>query len=222
MSIYDTHKPAAGEGSGLYLKIQEGQPVRLRIASEPAIFETEGERDGKVTLSTRYGWKVYNQDTKQAQILQQSATFFKNLAALAQDEEWGDPTGYDIKISRQGSSFNDTTYTITPSANREPLDSEAKEAIKAIDLIEKLNASPFSQRVSWLSEFDQQPEAPKGTSVTTVTNPPVATTTSEGIATAAPTGSILGKATPSKPVQEDDVVITDIGNEPVNLDDIPF
>jgi hypothetical protein len=35
--------------------------------------------------------------TKQPQILQQAGAFFKQIAALAQDEEWGDPQEYDIR-----------------------------------------------------------------------------------------------------------------------------
>lgn len=158
MSIYDSHKPAVSEG-GLYLKIKADETVKLRISSEPAIFEAVGERDGQKTISTRYGWVVYNQETKQAQILQQSSTFFKNVAALAQDSEWGDPQDYDIKITRTGSSFNDTTYAVTPSTNRDKLSDEAQAAIDKVNLLEKLEASPFSQRVMWLSDWDKEATA---------------------------------------------------------------
>lgn len=153
--IYKTHVPESG-GTGLYLKITDGQTVKLRIASEPAIFESESQPDeqGNTRLSTRYGWLVWNQDEQIPQILQQSATFFKNLAVLAQDEEYGDPTGYDIKIKRVGTGL-ETTYTITPSANREPLGAKAQEELKAIDLIEKLKASPYAQHVMMLSDHDK-------------------------------------------------------------------
>lgn len=187
MSVYETHKPEQG-GGGLYLKITDGQTVKIRIASEPAIFQSESQPDehGQTRISTRYGWLVWNQDDQTAQILQQSATFFKNLAVLAQDDEYGDPTGYDIKIKRVGSGL-ETTYTITPSANREPLGASAKQELAGVNLIEKLAASPFSQNVLWLSEFDN----PKKTRVE------------------------------DKSLVED-TVITDIGSEPINLDDIPF
>jgi hypothetical protein len=201
MSIYDTHKPSAGEGGGLYLKIQDGETVKLRLASEPAIFESESEREGKTVLTTRYGWLVWNQDANAAQILQQSATFFKSIAALAQDEEWGDPQGYDIKITRQGMAL-ETTYNVMPSANRAPLSAEAQDAIKAIDLLEKLKASPFSQRVMWLSDFDKMSQAAKTESKARATE--------------------VGAAAPAQPAAKPDVVIEDIGDEPINLDDIPF
>jgi hypothetical protein len=146
MSIYSTHKPSVGEGGGLYLKLEDGQTVKLRIASEPVIFESESEWGGEKSLSTRYGWLVWNQDTKQPQILQQSARFFKQIAALAQDEEWGDPKEYDIKITRQGTG-TETTYNVTPSSNRASLASEVKQQLDKIDLLEKIKASPFAQRV---------------------------------------------------------------------------
>lgn len=162
-NIYATHKPEQGSG-GLYLKITDGQTVKIRIASEPAIFENESQPDenGNTRISTRYGWLVWNQDEQTPQIIQQSATFFKNLAVLAQDEEYGDPTGYDIKIKRVGQGL-ETTYTITPSANREPLGASAKKELAAIDLIEKLKASPYAQHVMWLTEADNpktKPEEP--------------------------------------------------------------
>lgn len=220
MSIYDTHKPAAGDGGGLYLKIADGETVKLRFASEPAIFESEAERDDpenpgqkRTVLTTRYGWLVFNQETKQPQILQQSATFFKNLAALAQDEEWGDPQGYDIKITRKGTEL-ETKYTIVPSTNRDPLDNEARDALKAVDLLEKLKASPFSQRVMWLSDYDRMAAEPGNSAH------------SQDVADLKAAGDAKKEAdapaAPSKPPAKPDVVIEDIGDEPINLDDIPF
>jgi hypothetical protein len=199
MSIYDTHKPKSNGGT--YLKLNDGDTVRLRIASEPVIFESISDRDGKETVTTRYAWKVWNQIDATAQILQQSATFFRTIASLAQDEEWGDPTGYDIKITRSGANFNDTTYTVNPSPNREPLSAEALQALEGLDTITMIEASPFSQHVFWLSDFE------KGTS------------------TIAP----KAKAQPSKEVAKEDVTIQDmqremgtLNDDPVNLDDIPF
>lgn len=226
MSIYSTHKPAAGEGGGLYLKIADGETVRLRIASEPAIYESENERDGKIVLTTRYGWKVFNQDAKAAQILQQSATFFKSIAALAQDEEWGDPQEYDIKVSRKGTEL-ETKYTIVPSTNRDPLDSEAREAVEAINLIDKLNVSQFNQRVMWLSEWDDMASKDEGVGDY---SQDVENLKAAGAAKKAAEAPKSGHAkaretadsikTGKKP--DEDVVIEDIGDEPINLDDIPW
>jgi hypothetical protein len=191
-SIYQSHKPAAGEGGGLYLRLNDGETVRLRLASEPVIYESEY----KDTLSTKYAWIVYNQDAKQAQVFQQSARFFKQVAALANDDEWGDPTEYDIKVTRQGIE-TDTTYTVMPSANREALDSEAREAIAKLDLIKLIEVGRGNQRVMWLSDYDKQTTGAK--------------------TTAEPAAKPIVKPAPKK-----DTVIEDIGDEPINLDDIPF
>lgn len=206
MSIYDTHRPQASEGGGLYLKIQDGETVKLRIASMPAIYESENERDGRTTLSTRYGWVVWNQDAKAAQILQQSATFFRSIAALAQDEEWGDPMGYDIKVSRKGTEL-ETKYTIVPSTNRDPLDREAQEAVDAIDLLDKLKVSQFNQRVMWLADFDKMSASGNDHSA--------------GVEELKSAGAVK-KTSPPKTAPEPDVVIEDIGDGEINLDDIPF
>lgn len=159
-SIYSTHVPSSS-GGGLYLKIEDGQTVKMRIASEPAIFQSESQPDesGNTRISTRYGWLVWNQDEQVPQILQQSATFYKQLAGLAQDDEYGDPTGYDVKVKRDGKGL-ETTYMITPSANREPLGKPAKDELATVDLIEKLKASPYAQHVMWLSDADKPKSAP--------------------------------------------------------------
>jgi hypothetical protein len=185
-SVYSTHVPDSGSG-GSYLKIKDGQKVKVRFASEPAIFQSESKPDehGNTRLSTRYGWLIWNQDEQVAQTFEQSATFFKNLAVLAQDEEWGDPMGYDINITRKGEML-ETTYTLTPSANREPLSKAAKDELASIDLIAALSASPYAQNVMWLSEFGKPNKQ--------------------------------AEAAIAKP----DTVIEDIGDEPINLDDIPF
>jgi hypothetical protein len=199
--VYKTHVPESG--GGLYLRLKDGETAKVRIASEPAIYESVSERDGKETKSTRYAWLVFNQEKRIPQVMQQSATFFKTVASLAQDDEWGDPTDYDIKITRHGANFNDTTYTVTPSANRDPLDTEARKAVKEINLIEKIEVSPFAHHVYWLSEFDEKQNRPLDED----------------------TGDRNPKAVVSKSdkVEKLDEVVTNFDeNEPVNLDDIPF
>lgn len=197
MSVYDTHKPAAGDAGGLYLKINDGETVKIRIASEPVIYDSESTREGEKVISIRYAWVVFNQDRNIPQILQQSATFFNNLAGLAQDEEWGDPTQYDIKIRREGLQL-ETKYTITPSANREPLSDQQLTAVSSVDIIGKMQASPFAQRVMWLAEFDNQ--ANQGLKA----NAPVAPTV------------------PARNLNGQDKIIGFEDGEEINLDDIPF
>lgn len=190
MGIYDTHKPKSGGGQ--YLKLNDGDTVKVRIASDPIIFESIGEREGKQSISTRYGWLVWNQDEQAPQILHQSATFFKSIAGLAQNEEWGDPQGYNIQITRRGANFNDTTYVVTPSTNREPLTIAAQNQLRELDLIKATEVSTFNQHVMWLSDFEDG-NKPKP-------------------------AAAAAEMPPAKP----DPIIDDVGEEPINLDDIPF
>lgn len=197
MSVYDTHVPESG-GGGLYLKLKDGDRVELRIASDPVIFQSVGKdsETGEPQLRTRYAWLVWNKTAHTAQIFENSATFFKNLAGLAQDKAWGDPKGYDITVTRHGTQL-DTTYTVIPVPNTQPLGIDAGKLIQEIDIIEKLRASQYTQNVMWLADFDAQAKRP-------TVNPRPADEAPQ----------------PSQPPQN--VAIEDFGDEPINLDDIPF
>ena len=196
MSIYDTHKPAGG---GQYFKIEPGQTIKFRIASEPAIFEAE-QKDG--STSTKYAWIVWNQDEQVAQILQMGSSLFRALSGLAQDDDWGDPMNYDIKMKRTGAGL-ETRYETNPNPNRDPLPQSALDEIASIDLIEKIAASPYAQHVMWVSDFD---------------NP-------NQVKTAPGVGGRKTQTAPDEPnvpTGRRDTVVDDIGDEPINLDDIPF
>ena len=186
-NIYQTHKPTES-GGGLYLKVADGDTVKVRFASEPAIYDNEYE--GKIT--TRYAWVVWNVELKVAQVLAQSGTFYKNLANIASDTDYGDPTGYDIKIKREGEML-ETKYHLTPGRENYELGAEALAKVKEIDLLETLSKSPGASKISWLSEWDVD-QTPKES------------------------GFEKAKAQFGKP----DVAIEDISDEPIDLSEIPF
>ncbi len=141
MGAYD-YKPEGG--SGLFLKLVDGDNVRLRIIGEPVVFDN----DYKGNLSTKYAWPVYNHDEEKVQIFQGGAQIFNMIAGLAKDEEWGDPAKYDIKVGRVGSTKDDTKYSISPS----PKSKDLPEDLEEIDMVEKISASPNAYRVELLSK----------------------------------------------------------------------
>lgn len=125
MSIYNTHKPSAGGGD--YLKLKDGDRVKLRIASEPAISVYKaGDRP-------RYAWVVWNRDLEKAQVYSTGVSVFTGVADLV--EEWGEPTEFDVAIKRTGSGMNDTSYSVTPVKISADLTKEQLELVKAIDLL---------------------------------------------------------------------------------------
>jgi hypothetical protein len=89
---------------------------------------------------------------KQAQVFQQSATFFKNLANYAKDPEYGDPTEYDIKVTREGTGYQ-IRCIYYPGRNSYRLDDEALDAVKGVDLIDAVSKGQGVSNVFWLSDF---------------------------------------------------------------------
>lgn len=145
MSIYTTHKPEGGS-SGLYLKISDGESVKMRIASEPAVFTQEfTNENGETTVSTRYGWTIWNRNEKKAQVFQGGKSIFNQLADLV--EEWGEPTDFDITIKRTGTML-ETRYSVNPAPKSIDLTKEEKAECDKIDLLGAVKGQ-------WLKDFGQ-------------------------------------------------------------------
>ena len=124
-SIYSKHKPTTGGGD--YLKLKDGDKVKMRIASEPAISVYKaGDRP-------RYSWVVHNRDEDKAQVYTAGVSVFKQIAALTED--WGLPTDFDIRVSRSGSGMNDTEYIVTPVKISDDLTEEELGEASKVDLI---------------------------------------------------------------------------------------
>lgn len=121
MSVYETHNPNKGKGD--YLKLKDGEKVKLRFASEPAIVTYDGRK-------IRYQWIVFNRNEKKAQVYEAGAQVFGQLASLF--PEWGDPTTFDVTISREGSGQFDTSYTVTPSPKSTDLTEDETTLVVAV------------------------------------------------------------------------------------------
>ncbi|MDQ0923307.1 hypothetical protein QF038_001815 [Pseudarthrobacter sp. W1I19] len=136
-------KYVAPSAPSRYFKLDDGKTAKIRVCSEAFVYTDEYK--GKV--STRYAWVIWNFTEEMAQVWQASVTSFKAVQALAVNEEWGDPTQYNINITREGTG-KETTYAITPSPNRNPLTVEQSDAAANLDLFEVVeNAIPLSQLV---------------------------------------------------------------------------
>ena len=144
MNVYREYTPPAGAG-GLFLKLEDGKPVKVRIMSEPFLFQTQFDKNSPI--QTKYAWAVYNFGEDKGQILQLPITGFKMIQDLAADDDWGDPSGYDLKITRTGTGL-DTKYSVTPNPNKTPITDEMKAAAKDVNVQEGIkNAIPLSQVV---------------------------------------------------------------------------
>jgi hypothetical protein len=150
-NIYAEHKPTGGAGS--YMKFESDKTVRVRIVSEPVIFDNIFAQGAIRQVSTKYAWVVYNLDEEEVQIMQLPKTGFRALAAIAADEDYGDPmeNKYDIKITRTGQK-QQTKYNIVPVGAKVELDEDTQAEIEAIDLVSRLAANQNNDRVALLSD----------------------------------------------------------------------
>lgn len=182
MSIYNDHKPE--NDGGLYIKLKDGDKVKGRIASEPAIsVYSEGDRP-------RYSWILFVREfngrtVNKPQILTKGISVYNAIADLV--EEWGEPTEFDVAIKRTGSGLSDTEYSVTPIRTSTDLTKEQLAEIEKVDLCQAIKGR-------WLSEYVEDGFLPE---------------------------PVVEKSNDEK-AKKDDVVIEDIGDAPINLDDIPF
>ena len=112
-----------GAVMGLEYWNTENKPVRHRMGEQ---FTLENAKDGS---SPKHFWAMPVYDYKEGkvkvfEITQKSLQ--KSLSELSKDEDWGNPTGYDIAISRSGEGI-ETEYGLVPK----PKKALPKEALVA-------------------------------------------------------------------------------------------
>ena len=133
---YTDYKKAfpSGGDSGLFAKLDPDTTTKFRIMSDAyySIGEYTDPDTNETTHSDKYSWIVWNYDLKKAQILSKGVSVFNRIVELAEDEDWGDPQKYDIKISRTGTGL-ETRYSIVPGKQGEPTD-EMSDAAANVDI----------------------------------------------------------------------------------------
>lgn len=146
MSVYDTYK--APSDGGFFLKFESDEPVKLRLCSEPYIFASSftDKLTSETKISNKYAWSIWNYNEDSAQILQLPVTGFRQIQALAQDPEYGDPSAYDLKITRTGTGTS-TKYSVIPSPNKSQVTLEIKAATDKLDVGDIVKGIPLSQLV---------------------------------------------------------------------------
>jgi hypothetical protein len=200
-------------GSGLFVKFRADIPLTLRIlTTDPVISETEftDKKTGEVNISTRFAFIVYNFTEERAQILQASPAMARKIGELHVDPDFGaNIRKIDIKITPTGEGL-ERRYDIQVLPNARTLTAAQVAEAQEIDLDDKVKDSKGR-----MSRWDQTGSTPA--------------------AAAAGSGYDKAKAAASKlkkddaPAEDDapapgteDIVIEDIGDEPINLDDMPF
>lgn len=150
-SVYSKHQPSGG--NDLFLKIADGDKVRGRIVSEPAIsVYKEGDKP-------RYSWIMFVRElngkpVNKPQILTKGVSVYNGIANLVED--WGEPDQFDITIKRTGAGLNDTEYSVTPVKESTNITGEQQAEIDKIDL-------PQAIKGKWLADYVDDKELPSPT-----------------------------------------------------------
>lgn len=97
-------------------------PVRRRIGEKIEASELEtNDRGEREAVKHFWAFVVWNYATNAVQILEVTqATVRSAIFALSDSEEWGDPAGYDLVVTRSGEGLN-TEYQVQPTPAR-PVD----------------------------------------------------------------------------------------------------
>lgn len=147
-NIYAKHQP--GGSSDLYVKLTDGDKLKGRIVSEPAIsVYSEGQKP-------RYSWIIFvrelnSKPVNKPRILTKGISVYNGIADLVED--WGQPTEFDITIKRTGAGLNDTEYSVNPVKESKDLTKEELAEVEKIDL-------PQAIKGKWLSDYVDDGELP--------------------------------------------------------------
>ena len=118
-----------------YLRLKVGETARIRIASDPFFFEDTFKVKGEEKTVKRVAWIVLHKMMVEGKPTSVPTTFktgpavFGFIKDLVKNEDWGDPTNYDITITCNGGDVPNKYYTVAPCPNCKPITTEQKEAI---------------------------------------------------------------------------------------------
>lgn len=179
-----------------YLKFEAGKPVTVRILTkDPVIQEKEFNKgSSEANISTKFCFIVWNFTLEKAQILSATPKMAQTFQRIATDPDFGENLQKcDIKISPEGEML-ERVYDINVLRHS----GNEKELTKEmIDEAKALNLDDDVQdNKGRLSEWQPQ--------------------TTSGLEKARTVAKALGANV------VDDEIIDDSGDEPINLEDIPF
>lgn len=132
-------------GNEFWITKEDGKrsPVRKRMNEQINISEIEEDEQ----IKHFWAFIVWNYDTNSLQILELTQkSLQKAIKAYVDNEDYGDPKGYDITITRDGEKLN-TEYSVIASPPK-PLNQEIKKLVDTTPInLEALyeGGDPFAQ-----------------------------------------------------------------------------
>lgn len=193
---------------GKFLKFEAGKPVTVRILTKDPVVQERtftDKKTGEINISTKFCFIVWNFTDEKAQILSAGPNMAKTFQRIGTDPDFGSNLQKcDIKISPEGEML-DRVYDINVlrhSGSEKEITKNMVDEAKELDLDNDVTEGNKGR----LSLYEPNGVKP-------------------GSKTAAPkegTDNLPEDDEDQTPPANPDVVIEDIGDEPINLDDIPF
>lgn len=88
----------------------------------------EDAKTGKPKINDFMAFYIYDHEDGKVKLATfTQASIKKAIIALAENEDWGHPSGYDITVTKTGEGFN-SKYTVTPSPKK-PLPKTAQATV---------------------------------------------------------------------------------------------
>ena len=143
--------------------------------------------------NTRYSFVVWNWTEDKAQILSKGPGIIKQLQSIHVDNDFEPLNKLDIKISATGEGL-ETRYTVTPLPKAKEITAAMVAEAQKIKLEE---AVKNGIRLSAVNEGEELPEPDEGS------------------------GYQKARAVANK-IKGEETVVEDIGDDPIDLGDIPF
>lgn len=212
---------------GVDRPLSEDEAAKLTPAQWAAIM-----RSPDYEVREAYHWLVINRLDGQARIFTGAPMIYKAIKNYAQNSKWGDPTQYDFEITRteQPGSY----YEVTALPDKSPLSDSEQKLVDELNIAEKKpNAVPTDEKQlddisEWLNSEMKGDSVgsggsgePKGQAAARAQADKLRTkmpSDKEDEAYDKAADAAAAEAEPDKP----DIIIEDIGDQPINLDDIPF
>lgn len=249
---YD-YEPKAGKSLFLRLKDKD-QTVVVRLASkpyrEPKVWKTGVQapmkdesvtdlteaqwfnifKDPEYTVTEVFHWVVIDREDGAAKIFTSTAGVYKSVKDYAQKAQWGDPTQYDLEITRTEAPGRGY-YTVSPYPDKGDITGEEYVLTQEINLAERLPNARFvkDKQIDDIHEYEEQ-QARKNAN-----NGPVKKTAAfmshddeeedeeEREPEVGRSGYEKAKDTRDKIHHDsDDVILEDIDDKPIDLSEIPF
>ena len=111
----------------------DNKPVRLKEYPQTKPADIRLADDSSYSIKHFWAFSVLDRKDEKVKILEiTQASIMRNIEDLVMNEEWGDPTKYDITVSRTGSGM-ETRYTVQPSPHKE-LNAEEKSLVARMEI----------------------------------------------------------------------------------------